>query len=78
MNIYIAEDSERVRENLRCIQSEPASVNIVGIAMSEQGDIEYIGAIEHMATLHPDIIILVSDYTTSSFSTSKRIKQFHA
>jgi hypothetical protein len=65
MNIFIAEDSEKVRSNLRRIQSDPLNISIVGIAVDAQGVIEHIGAIEHMAALLPDVVILIFNHNPS-------------
>ena len=73
MNVFIAEDSEAMRENLRSMLSEFHDVRIVGYAADETGAIEQINA------LLPDVVILdLNLQSGTGVAVLKNIKKHHA
>jgi len=73
MNVFIVEDSEAMRGNLRSMLSEFRDVSIVGYAAEEAGAIEQINA------LLPDVVILdLNLLSGSGIAVLKNIKKHHA
>ena len=73
MNVFIVEDSEAMRESLRTMLSDFSDVNIVGYAADETG------AIEHINSLLPDVVILdLNLLSGSGITVLKNIKKHHA
>lgn len=71
--MFIVEDSEAMRENLRTMLSEFRDVSIVGYA-AEEAD-----AIEHINALLPDVVILdLNLLSGSGIAVLKSIKKNHA
>jgi DNA-binding NarL/FixJ family response regulator len=70
MNVFIVEDSEVMRENLRSMLSDFHNVAIVGYAVDEAGAIERINA------LLPDVVILdLSLQSGSGVAVLKNVKK---
>jgi DNA-binding NarL/FixJ family response regulator len=73
MNVFIVEDSEAMRENLRAMLSEFHDVKIVGYAADETGAIEQINA------LLPDVVILdLNLLSGTGVAVLKNVKKHHA
>ncbi len=73
MNVFIVEDSEAMRENLRSMLSEFHDLRIVGYAADETG------AIEHINSLLPDVVILdLNLQSGSGIAVLKNVKKHHA
>jgi DNA-binding NarL/FixJ family response regulator len=73
MNVFIVEDSEAMRENLRTMLSEFHDVKIVGYAAGEAGAIEQINA------LLPDVVILdLNLQSGTGVAVLKNVKKHHA
>jgi DNA-binding NarL/FixJ family response regulator len=73
MNVFIVEDSEAMRENLRAMLSEFHDVKIVGHAADETGAIEQINA------LLPDVVILdLNLQSGTGVAVLKNVKKHHA
>jgi DNA-binding NarL/FixJ family response regulator len=73
MNVFIVEDSEAMRENLRAMLSEFHDVKIVGYAADETGAIEQINA------LLPDVVILdLNLQSGTGVAVLKNVKKHHA
>jgi len=73
MNVFIVEDSEAMRENLRTMLSEFHDVEIVGYAADETGAIEQINA------LLPDVVILdLNLQSGTGVAVLKNVKKHHA
>lgn len=73
MNVFIVEDSEAMRENLRAMLSEFHDVKIVGHAADETGAIEQINA------LLPDVVILdLNLLSGTGIAVLKNVKKHHA
>lgn len=73
MNVFIVEDSEKMRESLRSMLSEFHDIRIVGYAADEAG------AIEHINTLLPDVVILdLNLQSGSGVAVLKNVKKHHA
>ena len=71
--MFIVEDSEAMRESLRTMLSDFHDVNIVGYAADETG------AIEHINSLLPDVVILdLNLLSGSGITVLKNIKKHHA
>ena len=73
MNVFIVEDSEAMRGNLRSLLSDLHDVNIVGYSADEPDAIEQINA------LLPDVVVLdLNLQTGSGIAVLKNIKKHHA
>jgi DNA-binding NarL/FixJ family response regulator len=73
MNVFIVEDSEAMRESLRCMLSEFHDVRIAGYAADESG------AIEHINALLPDVVILdLNLQSGTGVAVLKNVKKNHA
>lgn len=73
MNVFIVEDSEAMRENLRSMLSEFRDVSIVGYAADEAD------AIKHINALLPDVVILdLNLLSGSGIAVLKNVKKNHA
>lgn len=73
MNVFIVEDSEAMRANLRTMLSEFHDVNIVGYSADESA------AVEHINTLLPDVVILDLNLESGSgIGVLKNVKKHHA
>lgn len=72
MNVFIVEDSEAMRNNLRDMLAEFPDVEIVGHAVDEAG------AIENINTLLPDVVILdLNLQSGSGITVLKNVKKNH-
>jgi DNA-binding NarL/FixJ family response regulator len=73
MNVFIVEDSEVMRENLRSMLSEFHDIKIVGYAADETGAIDQINA------LLPDVVILdLNLQSGTGVAVLKNVKKHHA
>jgi DNA-binding NarL/FixJ family response regulator len=73
MNVFIVEDSEAMRENLRAMLSEFHDATIIGYAADEAGAIEQIDA------LLPDVVVLdLNLLSGSGIAVLKNVKKHHA
>jgi len=73
MNVFIAEDSERVRKNLQTLLSGISGVEITGYAVDEEG------ANEGIDSLLPDVVILdLHLQTGSGLNVLEHIRKKHA
>ena len=71
--MFIVEDSEAMRENLRSMLSEFRDVSIVGYAADEAD------AIKHIHALLPDVVILdLNLLSGSGIAVLKNVKKNHA
>ncbi len=72
MNVFIAEDSEAMRESLRSMLSEFHDARIAGYAADEAGAIEQINA------LLPDVVILdLNLQSGTGVAVLKNVKKHH-
>ncbi len=72
MNVFIVEDSEVMRENLRTMLSDFHDVKIVGYAADENGAVEQIDA------LLPDVVVLdLNLLSGSGIAVLKNVKKHH-
>ncbi len=72
MNVFIVEDSEAMRENLRTMLSDFHDVRIVGYAADEKG------AIEQVNSLLPDVVILdLNLLSGTGIAVLKNVKKHH-
>lgn len=72
MNVFIVEDSEAMRENLRGMLSDFDEFKIVGYAADETG------AIEQINILLPDVVILdLNLLSGSGIAVLKNVKRIH-
>jgi len=72
MNVFVVEDSEAMRENLRTMLSDFHDIKIVGYAADE------VGAIDQIDALLPDVVILdLNLLSGSGIAVLKNIKKHH-
>ena len=72
MNVFIVEDSEKMRAELRDMLSDFHDVNIVGYAADEAGAIEQIDA------LLPEVVVLdLNLLSGSGVAVLKNVKKHH-
>ncbi len=72
MNVFIVEDSEKMRASLRTLLSDFHDVRIAGYAADEKG------AIEHINSLLPDVVILdLNLLSGSGIAVLKNVKKHH-
>jgi DNA-binding NarL/FixJ family response regulator len=72
MNVFIVEDSEAMRENLRTMLSDFHDFRIVGYAADEKG------AIEQVNSLLPDVVILdLNLLSGTGIAVLKNVKKHH-
>lgn len=73
INVFIVEDSEAMRENLRSMLSEFHSIRITGYAADEAGAIEQINA------ALPDVVVLdLNLQSGTGVAVLKDVKKHHA
>ncbi|MGA7593778.1 MAG: response regulator transcription factor [Gallionella sp.] len=73
INVFIVEDSETMRENLRSMLSEFNSIRITGYAADQAGAIEQINA------ALPDVVVLDLNLKSGSgVAVLKDVKKHHA
>jgi len=72
MNVFIVEDSEKMRANLRDMLADFHDIKIVGYAADEAGAIEQIDA------LLPDVVVLdLNLLSGSGIAVLKNVKKHH-
>lgn len=72
MNVFIVEDSETMRAELRDMLSDFHNINIVGYAADE------VGAIEQIDALLPEVVVLdLNLLSGSGIAVLKSVKKHH-